>query len=182
MRYVILLTLFALPGCAPADRSTLVSDVLKKDPGFSSALQQRDECESRLQTAYRELALKRQTVKLTIEKLHQDLAESQQAVKQKKVQLENLLAPDRQRLELAISMAAEELRTKREQRAGIGRSMTKIRKALKDPNTNWSAQERARQETQLQEMLQDAKRLDREMAAITEHLRLLKTKLFLLQL
>ena len=90
--------------------------------------------------------------------------------------------PDRKRVELAYAMAAEELRAKRNQRASIGRSISRLRKALKQQQAPWTTEERSHHETELEDLLRETKRLDQEIAALNEHLRLLKIKQVLLRL
>ena len=180
------LSLFLLVGCVSCsvptpDQGKQVSDVLTADPRFKTVLDKRDECASRIETAEREFALKRQNVERGIERLKQELAEGEATLKKKKSQLAQLLDPDRKRLDLDKSMSEDELQAKREQRANVGRTIVKLRKALKDA-TVWTPQEKQRQEAHLQDMLEDIKRLDREMEGIKAHIRLLKMKLSLLRL
>ena len=82
---------------------------------------------------------------------------------------------------MGLSAAGEQLRTERQERATIGRAIAELRRDLKR-DTTWTPEERARQEGRLQEMLQDAQRIDDEMAGLKAHVRLLKTKLLLLRL
>ena len=90
--------------------------------------------------------------------------------------------PDRERLRLALTMAGEQLRGTQLQRSSISRSVSQLRKALKQENTALSAKERAGQAAQLDELLRDAKRWDVEILALREHVRLLKLKLLLSKL
>lgn len=182
MAAALLALLILLAGCEPVDRAHLAKEVLKADPEFSVTLKERDNYASRIETADRELDLKRQTVKRAMGKLRQDLAESIQTVKQKRAHYRSLIEPELKRLRLAQSLAQDELKAKRQQHAGVGRSIAKLRKALKDSAEAWSPQEAQRQVLHQQEMLDDAKRLDREIAALNDHLKLLKHKLFLLRL
>ena len=118
----------------------------------------------------------------TIQRLRQDLAESRKAVRKKKAHYRQLMEPERRRVEFSMSMAREELRTKRVQRSSVGRSLARLRKALDGVDETWSPQERRRQEVQLEETLRDAQRLDEEITSMKEHVRLLKLKLRLIQI
>ena len=184
MKYLTasLLLLTWVAGCAPASREELTKEVLKRDPDFAAVLEKHRELSNRVETYQRELALKRATIEQSVAQLRKELAAAAAGARTKTAAVKQQMEPDRQRLELALSMASEELRAKRVQRSGLGRSIARLRKALSGEGTAWSADERARQETQIQEMLHDAKRLDQEMAALTAHLRLLKIKLVLIKL
>ena len=178
-----LLALLAMAfGCGAPNRAKWTEEVLKADPGFRKLLDQRDEYASQAATAEREFALKRDTIQRTIEKLRGDLAESRRTLERKRAHFQELLEPDRRKLEFDRSMAAEELRTKRTQRASIGRSIARLRKTLKQANAEWSSQERQQQDHQLKELTEETRRLDEELAALQRHLDLLKRKLLLLQL
>ena len=180
---VSLLILAWLGGCAPpAKREALVQEVLKVDPEFASVLDKHRELQNRIETFQRELALKRSTIERSITQLRKDLAAAMSSVKQKTAEAKKRIEPDRARLELSLSMASDELQAKRLQRSTLGRSIATRRKALARPNSAWTAPERTRQEAQIDEMLRDAKRLDQELAALKEHLRLLKIKLPLIKL
>jgi alpha-D-ribose 1-methylphosphonate 5-triphosphate synthase subunit PhnG len=76
----------------------------------------------------------------------------------------------------------EELRRKRDQRASLGRQIVQLRKSLKGSQVNWTERERSRQQADLDALLQDAARLDREMAILKQHIRLHKVKLLLIKL
>ena len=186
MRLFLLLLSLAVtgmpPGCSPANRDQLARDVLRADPSFVQVLQKHRELTNRIETYKRELALKRATIDRTIAQLRKDLATATEAARRKTADTQRLMKPDRERLKLAISMAAQELRAKQAQRAGLGRSMAKLRKAIKTPDGPWTAEEQTRHEQQMQEMLRDAERLDQEMAAMKSHLRLLQMKLLLIKL
>lgn len=176
------LLLAATAGCGAPDRSKLTDEVLKADPGFRNILDQRNEYASQSATTEREFALKRDTVQRTIGKLREELEESRKALQKKQAHFRELLEPERRKLQFDLSMAVEELRAKRVQRASIGRSIAHLRKTLKQADTTWSEQERRQQDAQLKDMVEDARRLDDEMATLTRHTDLLKHKLVLLQL
>ena len=170
-------------GCGrpPANREQLVAEVLKADPDFSWALDKHRAISNRIDTYERELALKRTTIEQSIAKMRKDLMTATADVKSKVAELKKQLNPDRQRLEHALAMAGEELHTKRFQRASLGRRIAQLRKAAKSDQSAWD-EERAKQEGEIKEALKDAERLDREIAGIKEHLRLLKVKVLLLRL
>ena len=179
----LLLTAYCLllTGCAPPNREGLVKEVLRADPSFSQVLDKHEELSSRIQTYERELALKRSTVERTIAQLKKELATASESVKVKTAQVKRLMEPDRQQLDLALSLADGELRTTRVQRSSLGRSMATLRKTLKEQGTT-APSVRAAQDAQLDEMLRDAKRIDQEINGIKAHVRLLKIKLLLIKL
>ena len=177
-----LLLMGLLSGCTRTNREDLAKEVLKADPEFGTVLDKHRELSNRIQTYERELALKRTTVERTITQLRHDLAAATDNVRNKIAEAKKKMEPDRKRLDLALSMAAEELQTKRAQRASLGRQMTQLRKAVKTGSAAWSEDERSQQEAKINEILRDAKRLDQEMAVLTQHLRLIKVKLLLINL
>ena len=182
-RFFGLMLVLALAGCGrPANREQLVQQVLKSDPSFAAVLDRHRELANKIDTFERELSLKRSTVQRTIDQLRQDLAASTAVVAGKVAETKKRIAPEQGRLTLALSMAAEELRAKRMQRASLGRSISQLKKAVRSAGTAWSAEELGRQQAQVEEMLADAERLDQEMATIKEHVRLLKIKLLLVKL
>ena len=172
------LVLTWLTGCAPANREELVKEVLKADPEFVSVLEKHQQLASRIETYEKELALKRTTIQQNIKQLQKELAVAAENARLKMADVKKKMEPDRQRLDVALSMAAKELRERREQRAALGRSIAELRKAAKNPNATATDQEREK----LNEMLADAQRLDRERATLTEHVRLIKIKLLLIKL
>ena len=178
----LLLAFLWASGCAPANREELVKEVLKTDPEFSSVLDKHQQLASRIETLQKELELKRTTIQQSIKQLQKELATAAEHVKLKTADVKKRMEPDRQRLGLALSMAVNELREKREQRAQLGRSLAELKKASKNPHAEWTEKERTHHERQMDEMLQDAKRFDQEMAQLKEHLRLLKIKLLLIKL
>jgi len=172
---------WATGGCAPADRTELIKEVLDTDPSFRAVLQKRDEYANRIDTLEREVALKRETVKRSIAQMRQELTQSLKTVRERKAHFRTLLEPDHERYELALAVAGEELRAKRSQQTSVNRSIAALRKTLGGAQ-EWSADERRRQEAQLREMERDGERLTHETDALQEHIRLLKIKLLLLRL
>lgn len=170
------------PGCSPTNRDQLARDVLRADPAFVQILQKHRELTNRIETYQRELALKRATIDRTTAQLRKDLATATEAARRKTGETRKLMRPDRDRLKLALSMAAQELRAKQAQRASLGRSMAKLRKAIRNTEGTWTAPERAKHEQQLQEMLGDATRLDQEITGMKSHIRLLQMELLLIKL
>lgn len=168
--------------CAPAKREELANEVLKMDPEFSSVLEKHRELTSRMETFERELALKRSTIERNIAQLRKELAAAAASTRLKTAEVKKRMEPDQQRLTLALSMSSEELRTKRIQRASLGRSMSQLKKALNSKDAVWTPEERARQQAQLDEMLKDVARLDQEMGGLKQNVRLLKIKLLLIKL
>ena len=180
--WAALLVLVWVAGCSLPNPEQLTKEVLKAEPGFSEVLDKHREIINRIKTLDRELALKRATVEQAIAKQRNDLRVAADTVRNKTAEMQRRMEPDRQRLTLALAMAGEELRAKQGQRASLGRSMAQLRKAAKNDGALWTAQEREKHATQLQELLQDAARLDQEIAAIKQHIRLLKIKLLLIRL
>ena len=182
--YAFLLSLLVLggTGCSPVSREELAKQILKTDPEFTSVLDKHREVANRIETYERELALKRSTVERDIAQMRKNLVAATVNVRSKVAEAKKRMDPDRKRLELTLSLAGEELRAKQAQRASLGRSVSQLRKAVTTSNPEWSARERSEQEARIEEMLRDAKRLDQEMAALKEHVKLLKIKLLLIKL
>lgn len=170
-------------GCGPpANPQQLRQEVLKVDAAFADVLQKRDEVANRITLQERELAVKRSRAESEIARLRHELTAAADQARQKTTQLKAQLDPDRRRVDLAFSMAEEELRAKRQQRASLGRSISQLRKTLKDPKSTWTDSERARMDRNLADLADDTRRLDQEIAAINQHLRLLKIKRLLLRI
>jgi len=183
MRYAIAVFLaLGIPSCAPANRAQLAKEAVSQDPEFAAVLEKHRQLISRIQTFEKELALKRSTVEKTIGQLRKDLAAGASNVRLKTAETKKRMDPDRQRLDLALSMAGEQLRATRQQRAKVGRQIAQLKKAAKGAQGTWSRDDMARHEEKIQDMLQDAQRLDHEMAALKEHTRLVKLKLLLIKL
>ena len=169
-------------GCSPPTNPKVLRDeILATDPDFKSSLMKRDEVAERIGVFKRELELKRQEAETHIAKLRQDLKVATDRVNQKIEREKGLLDPDVKNLEFASGMASEELRAKRQQRASLGRSISQLRKALKQSGPQWSAQERAQRDRELSELLEEATRVDQELAALSAHIRLLKMKRMVLR-
>ena len=162
-------------------REQLAKEVTKGDPEFEWVLDKHRALVNRIETYQRELALKRSTIEQNIAQMREGLGTSTTNVKARIAEAKKQIDPDRQRLELALSMAGEELRAKRFQRASLGRSIGQLRKASKGSQAGWTEAERASQQETVNEMLQDATRIDHEIAALKTHMRLLKIKTLLLQ-
>lgn len=168
-------------GCGPSpDSKELRQKVLKADPAFAKTLEQRDEVSAKMALLNRELALKKSQIERQIRQLRDELAHVTAQVKQKTAQTKALLTPEQARVDLAVSMAAEELKAKRNQRASLGRSISRLRKALNE-HPQWSADERARMDRELGELTRETQRLDRELDTLTAHLDFLKDKRILLR-
>ena len=169
-------------GCErAANREQLTKDVLKADPEFKWVLEKHRQLLNRIETYERELALKESTVEENIAQLRKDLATATTNVQQKVAEVRKQMDPEREKLQVALAMADEELRLKRFQRASLGRSLSQLKKALKNPKAGWSPEERARNDTQVRDMLADAQRFDQELEGLKRHMRLLKTKSLLLR-
>ena len=170
-------------GCGPpANPEQLREEILKADPSFSDVLQKRDEQANRIKLLEREYDLKRTQADEQIEKLRKELKDARVQVDQKIQRGKALLKPDIDRVELAIVMATEERQAKRNQRASLGRSINQRRKALKQEHPPFSEADRGRMEREARELVEETQRIDHEIAALNEHLRLLKIKRILLRL
>ena len=170
-------SLLGIAGCGPpTNPQVLRQEILAADPEFKSSLMKRDEVADRITVLRRELELKRQETENQIAKVRQDLKTMTDRVNQKIDREKKLLDPDFNHLELASGMASEELRAKRQQRASLGRSISQLRKALKQGGPQWSAKERAQRDRELSELIEEATRIDQELAALGAHIRLLKMK------
>ena len=169
-------------GCGPpANREDLVKEVLKADPDFTAPLEKHDDYARRIKVHEQELEVTRTTIERKIAQLRKDLTTAVSSTDAKIADVKKKMEPDRQRLQLALSEAAQELSAKRIQRASLGRSIAELRKATRNPNVQWTAKERMRQDEKIEEMTRDAARLDQEMAALKAHVRLLKIKLLLIK-
>jgi len=179
----VALLCFCGSGCGPqANEEQLRNEVLKADPSFADALNKRDELDNRIMQLERELALKQTQVDRQITLLRKELQETRVQVTQKTQKITAVLKPYLERVDHALAMASEELSSKRSQRASISRSISRLRKALKQEKPPWTEPERARMDQELAELLRETERLDHEIAALNEHIRLLKTKRLLLRL
>lgn len=173
-----------LPGCGQRVSEAVRQEVVKHDPQFAKALEQRDELAGRIALLERELALKKTQITQQMAKLRKDLADARLQVRRKVQQTKDLLKPEQERVRFLLAMATEELTAKRSQRASVGRSISQIRKTLQDkpPGSAWNTNDRARLNAELQELLRETKRLDGEIEGLTKHLRLLNAKQALLRL
>ena len=169
-------------GCGPPTSPKVLRDeILAADPEFKSSLMERDEIAERISVFKRELDLKRQETEGRIAKMRQDLKATTDRVNQKIEREKSLPDPEFKNLELASGMASEELRAKRQQRVSLGRSISRLRKALKQNSPQWTAQERAQRDRELSELITEAARVDQELAALSAHIRLLKMKRMVLR-
>lgn len=169
-----------MSSCAPVDRGQLTKEVLAKDPSFEQVLDKRKELTSRVQTLERELALKRETVDKNITQLRKDLATAASNVRIKTAEIKKRMDPDQKRLEEELASISQELRSSQEKRAALGRQMAQLKKNL-SPKASLTAEERAKQEASLNEMVADSQTLDQEMQAIKERVRIVKIKLLLVK-
>ena len=82
----------------------------------------------------------------------------------------------------STSLGAEDLKGKERQRSQLGRSISRLQKSLKQTNPPWPEAERRKMDADLQELLKEMQRLDRELGVLNEHIRLLNIKRLLLRL
>ena len=183
IRFGLLGALLTSLGCgAPLTREQLTKEILKADPEFRWVLERHRNLSSKIHTYEQELALKRSAVEQNIAKLRQELATNTAGVKHKIAEVKQQMWPEQQRLALALAEAGEELRARRFQRSSVGRSITQLKKSLAATRSTWTSAERAQQEAKINERLEDAKRLDGEIASIKTHMRLIKIKSLLIKL
>ena len=175
------LTLLWTSGCSPINRDRLEQEIRRIDPAFSQTLEKHQELASRIETYQRELALKRSTVERTIAQMRKDLAASTVSVNGKVLEAKKKMEPDQERMRVELTMASEELRAKRLQRASLSRTMSQLKKAGRNTGAAWTPAERARQDAKIKDLLADLARVDRELAVLAEHVRLLKIKQLLIR-
>jgi len=175
------LILCALAGCdLPGNENRMRQEAVKADPGFAETLAKHDELADRIALLERELALKRSSVDRQIAQLRTEFTEARTQVNRKLQDTAALLKPEQQRIDLSLLMAGEELKTKRSQRASLGQSISRLRKALQQEH--WTQEDRVRMHQELDDLSHAVARLDQETAALAQHLRLLKLKKRLLRL
>ncbi len=169
-------------GCnrQPFNAEALRKEALQADPAFAEALNKHDELANRVLVLKRELDLKRTQIEGQISALRAELRDTTAAVNRNIDSTKALLNPTIERIELSTSLGAEDLRAKERQRSQLGRSISRLRKQLKQSGEQTST-EQAQMTQQLTEMLQETQRLDQEIAALKEHLRILKMKRLLLR-
>lgn len=172
----------AVGGCDSPTSKRLREEVLKADPKFADALEKRDQLADRIRLVKQEFSVKKSQIQGQIAKLRQELGQAQRQAQQKLRQVNSQLDADRQRLALALSMAREEFKVKQQQRDSLGRSISRLRKALKNSQPPWTDADRAKMDRELADLLQEAGRLDQELDGLRAHLRLLEHKQTLLRL
>ncbi|MBI3009513.1 MAG: hypothetical protein HYY57_00810 [Candidatus Omnitrophica bacterium] len=159
-----LFLLFLTAGCSPpVSREQLLNEVTHQDPKFARVLERHQELLSRIATYEKELTLKRETVEHAIAQMRKDLEAAAASVKARIAEAKKQLEPQRQQLNAALAMASGELRVKRLQRSQ-------------------GSDEARLNQTQLDEMMQDARQIDIEIRSLREHIRLLRLKLYLIRL
>ncbi len=180
---VAVLVPFLIEGCDRfQNQEKLRQEVLSADPQFAQVLQKRDQLADRMTLSKQEFAVKKGQLDGQIAKLRDELTQARRQVDQKIRQLNSQLDLDRQRLALALSMAQEEFKVKQHQRDSLGRSISRLRKALKGPGSTWTSADRAKMDRELAQLLEETTRLDHELQGLRSHLRLLKHKQALLRL
>ena len=180
---VAVLAPFLIGGCDQfQNQEQLRQEVLSADPQFARVLEKRDQLADRVTLLQREFAVKKGQIEQQITKLRDELAQARRQVDQKIRQSNSQLDADRQRLTLALSMAQEEFKAKQQQRASLGRSISRLRKALKAPGSAWTSDDHTKMGLELAQLLEEAARLDQELQGLRSHLRLLKHKQALLHL
>lgn len=170
-------------GCLPkpVNREELAKQVAKQDPSFSSVLEKYRTLKNRISTYERELAVKKGTIEGGIERLRGELQAATQAVKKKAAETKRLMDPERQHITVSLALAEEQLKTTQHQRMSVGRRMVQLRKAIKVPAKGTAVEAIATYQAQLNDAVTEAQRLDREIALIKDHVRLLKIKARLIE-
>lgn len=178
LRVMIGVLVVSASGCGPpADPEELRKEALQADPAFATVLERRDEQANRVDLLRREFDLKRTQAEGRIAQLRKDVKDARQQVEQKIQNSLAVLKPDLDRLRLALSLANDERQAKRAQRASLSRSISRLKHAVKAGE----AADQTSIERELHDLLQESQRLDREVRALNEHIRLLKIKLLLLR-
>ncbi len=163
-------------GCSPIKREDLEREAVAKDPTFSPVLEKRRELVRRIETYKNELAVKRGSIESQITQLRRQLAEAVGQFNKKVAQAKSNMAPDRERLQAALSVANNDLRARQVQRSGLGRSVAQVRKVVRGSTPS------ADQERQLGQLSADLKRLDQEIAVLKDQIRQLAVKLLLVRI
>jgi hypothetical protein len=177
------LLLGGMAGCErPINAAAIRDEVLKADPRFSDALQKRDELASKIALFEQELALKQSQVEGQIRVLRKELSQTRATVNEQIRKTKAVIRPFWERVDLDLSLASQELKLKRNQRASVGGRISAIRKSLKRAQPAWTPEERAKMDRDLEELLYETGRLDAEITTLTQHARLLKLKRLLLRL
>jgi chromosome segregation ATPase len=157
-------------------RESLEQEVRAKDPLFAPVLEKRKETERRIETYKNELAVKRDSIESQVKQLRRQLAEAVGQYNKKVTLAKTNMAPDRERIQVALTVANNQLRAAQVQRASVSRSVAQLRKSAGQSEPGAEAQ------SQLAAFLDDLKRLDQEIAALKDQVRLLKLKLLLVRI
>lgn len=166
----------------PKSVEELRQEILSRDPAFGDALGKRHELASRIDVIERNFELKRTKIEQRIEALRQELKGDRAKADQDIDKTKALLEPDLERLRLALSLASEERRAKQQQLASLKRSLSQMRRALKEDRAQWTTSERAEMERDLADLQQAIERMGHESTGLDEHIRLLKMKQRVLRL
>ena len=186
MRWILpvaALLLVSAAGCGrtPSSEQALRKQAVAADPAFAKVLDRRDDVADRLRVISHELTLKQNQIEGRVAQLQKELNEAKTQATRKIRETRESLQPDEARLRLALSLSADDDNAKQHQRDSVSRSVSRLRKALKDHKAGWSDGERGRMDGELADLLAELKRLDQEMRVLKEHRKLLKIKLDLLR-
>ncbi len=176
-------TFAAVSGCnrRGVDLQAIRREVLAADPEFGEHLERRDELANRVQVLQRELSVKQSQVDRQISQLRDGLRHTTDEVNHNVQSLRGQMSPVTARIDAEMSRGGEELKALRLQRATVGRTMSQLRKSLKAP-AELTETERVRMDRELGEILEETNRLDLEIAAVNQHIRLLRNKRLLLRI
>ena len=170
-------------GCSqrPMNAEAMRGEVLRADPEFVRVLERRDDLASRVKVLENELALRRGQVERQIDQLRRGLRETTEQVNHNIDGIKALLNPIAEDVDRDLTTATAELKARREQRASFGRSVSGLRKSIKQHAIQWTPPERSEKDNELAEMLDEIRRLDHEIAGMEAHLRILHMKRQLLR-
>ncbi len=180
---VIVAIAFALHGCdrRPMNTEAMRAQVLRADPEFATVLERRDELSSRIKVLENELALRRGQVERQIAQLRQGLRETTDHVNHSIDGIKALLNPALENIDRELAEANTELKLHRDERSSLGRSVSSLRKSIKQHATQWTPPERAQKDDELVQLLAEIQRLDHEISGIDAHLRIVRMKRQLLR-
>lgn len=179
---IVLLGVSLSVGCSNTEeaRQEMTRTVLEADPAFNTVLEEYQRITNQMQAFERQWELKERLVAEKVDDLKQQLEQDRETVRERQNELTKEIEPERQALRELHARTSEELRQSQLQRSTLGRSIAKLRKAVKLAGEAWPVAERERQDEQLAQMLRDANRIDQEIELYKQAITLLEAKLHLI--
>ncbi len=179
---VLLAGFLVFSGCSNTEdaREDMTRTVLEVDPAFNKVIEEYQRITNQMETIEREWELKQVLVDQKVQHMNQQLTAAREEVTLRQNQLNEEIEPERQELRELHAHTVDELRERQLQRSTLGRSIAKLRKAVKLAGEAWPLSERQRQDDQLEQMLRDANRIDQEIEMIKQAISLLEAKLVLI--